>query len=61
MRHRVQIRPVPVPDWVLHRPTCSCGWTGDIVRTHVLADEQVFEHLDEHPDSSAAQAALFDL
>ncbi|MES0838350.1 hypothetical protein [Nocardiopsis tropica] len=56
--HRTQVRPVPVPDWVLHRPLCSCGWGGDIVRTRHLADDQVTEHLAEHPEA-AAQAALF--
>ncbi|WP_157983590.1 MULTISPECIES: hypothetical protein [unclassified Nocardiopsis] len=56
--HRPNVRPVPVPDWVLHRPTCSCGWTGDTVRTRALADDQVHEHLTEHHHQEAEQPAL---
>ena len=59
MRHRPEVRPVPVTDWVLHRPVCSCGWGGDIVRTSRFAQDQVDEHLAEHPEMAAAQAALF--
>ena len=63
MGHRTRIEPVPVPEWTLHRPACSCGWAGDIVRTHPLAADQVDEHLaDEHPNTTpVAQPALFDL
>lgn len=61
MGHRTRIEPVPVPEWVLHRPECSCGWAGDIVRTRPLARGQVEEHLaDEHPNTIPAQPALFD-
>lgn len=61
MGHRTTIRPVPVPEWVLHWPQCSCGWRGDIVRTRPVAQDQVDEHLAEHTDIPAAQPALFDL
>ena len=63
MGHRTTIRPVPVPEWTLHRPVCSCGWAGDIVRTRQLAADQVEEHLaDEHPstDDNVEQPTLFD-
>ena len=61
MGHRTQIWPVPVPEWTLHRPACSCGWEGDIVRTRPLAADQVEEHLaDEHPNTDVEQPALFD-
>ena len=61
--HLIEIRPVPVPEWTLHWPLCICGWTGDIVRTRPLAQDQVAEHLaSEHPDTTpVAQPALFDL
>lgn len=67
MGHSSTIRPVPVPEWTLHRPECACGWVGDIVRTHPLAVDQVTEHLGEEitePDEdtdTTAQPALFDL
>ena len=64
MGHRTQVHPVPVPEWTLHRPVCSCGWEGDVVRTRPLAVDQVEEHLaDEHPntdDNVVEQPALFD-
>ena len=61
MKHRTEIRPVPVPEWVLHWPVCSCGWRGDIVRTRPLAVDQADEHLTEHhPDDDVVQPALFD-
>lgn len=62
--HRITIRPVPVPEWTLHWPVCSCGWVGDVLRTRPLAADQVDEHLaEEHPEDTdtAAQPALFDL
>lgn len=55
--HLIEIRPVPVPGWVLHWPMCTCGWEGDLVRTHPLAQDQVDEHLADH---SPAQPTLFD-
>lgn len=61
MGHRTTIRPVPVPEWTLHRPACSCGWAGDIVRTHPLAVDQVDEHLADFDPVPVAQPALFDL
>lgn len=58
--HRTTIRPVSVPEWVLHWPVCSCGWTGYVLRTREMAADQAAEHLvDDHPN--AAQPALFDL
>jgi hypothetical protein len=56
--HRPEVRPVPVPDWVLHWPLCECGWRGDIVRTRAFADDQVVEHLDEHHDEIDPQPVL---
>lgn len=59
MKHRTRIEPVPVPEWVLHWPQCSCGWRGDILRTRPLAQDQEAEHLAEaHPTTE--QPALFD-
>ncbi|MBR8745324.1 hypothetical protein [Nocardiopsis sp. MG754419] len=60
VHHLIEIRPVPVPEWTLHWPLCTCGWAGDIVRTHPLAQDQVDEHLATQPPDSA-QPALFDL
>ncbi len=57
--HHPDIRPVPVPDWVLYRPVCSCGWTGDIVRTRPFAEDQVDEHLAASaPQTRVEQPAL---
>lgn len=56
--HRPVVRPVPVPDWVLYRPACSCGWGGDIVRTRVFADDQVDEHLALTAPEAPVQPAL---
>jgi len=58
--HRVRIQPVPVPDWTLHWPRCTCGWDGDIVRTRAYADAQEQEHLGEHTTTiHTVQDALF--
>ncbi|MBB5495811.1 hypothetical protein [Nocardiopsis metallicus] len=60
--HLIQIRPQPVPGWVLHWPVCTCGWTGYVLRTQQMAQDQADEHLAEHlPTTSPAQPALFDL
>lgn len=60
--HDTFIEPVPVPGWTLHRPTCSCGWSGDIVRIRPFATDQVNEHLaSETPTNIFVQPALFDL
>lgn len=56
MDHRTRIEEVPVPDWTLHRPRCTCGWDGDIVRTRAYATDQVTEHLAE---ATHEQPALF--
>ena len=61
MAHRTRIEPVPVPEWTLHWPLCSCGWRGDLLRTHPLATGQAEEHLAEaHPSAEVEQPALFD-
>ena len=61
MGHRTTIHPVPVPEWTLHRPQCSCGWAGDIVRTRPLAVDQGEAHLaDEHPNTDVEQPTLFE-
>ena len=59
MAHRPRIEPVPVTDWTLHWPRCTCGWDGDIVRTRALADDQVDEHLAEA--ETTYQPTLFPL
>jgi hypothetical protein len=56
--HRPDVLPVRVPEWTLHRPTCSCGWTGDTVRTRAFADDQVNEHLAATTDTAVVQPAL---
>ncbi|RKR98979.1 hypothetical protein DFP74_6700 [Nocardiopsis sp. Huas11] len=60
MSHRTRIEPVPVPEWTLHQPRCSCGWRGDLLRTRPLAADQADEHLaEEHPATETEQPALF--
>ncbi|MET9713366.1 hypothetical protein [Nocardiopsis alba] len=56
MRHITRVEQVPVPGWVYHWPRCECGWTGDIVRTPVLAELQITEHHDDQFE----QPSLFD-
>ena len=59
--HIVSTCPVPIPDWTLHRPVCTCGWAGELVRTKKVAHEQAREyHLDEI-QPQLEQPALFDL
>ena len=61
MAHRTRIEPVPVPEWVLHWPQCSCGWQGYILRTQQMAEDQAEEHLAEaHPSAEVEQRGLFD-
>ncbi|WP_017584313.1 hypothetical protein [Nocardiopsis valliformis] len=60
MGHHIEIRPQPVPEWVLHWPVCTCGWAGYVLRTRPMAEEQAAEHLAEHHPTAPEQPALFD-
>ena len=57
MAHRTRIEQQTAGGWVYHRPRCTCGWDGDIVRTRALANDQERKHLAEFADT--AQTTLF--